>query len=303
MTQNDPHPDGERTIREEESRFKALFESAGDAIMIARVDGEEVWFTDVNNGAAALFGIPRIAFLKLSPMAISPEYQPDGCSSAEGIRKNLATVLGGERVFIQWVHRKSDGNEFPCEVTMDRIDTGNETLVLAIVRDVTERQQAQEALSLANVKISLLTAMTRHDIRNKLLVLEAYLLLMESNPESPMMPTYVKRALDASGEINRQIEFAKEYQDIGNGIPQWQDLHEVINGVAPRFDHEHIRIEIGIVSGVEIYADRMLENVFFNLIQNAVFHGKTATRISFFLQQTDEGALIRSEERRVGKEC
>jgi hypothetical protein len=81
-------------------------------------------------------------------------------------------VLAGETVFTQWVHRKGDGTDFPCEVTLNRIDVSSETLILGIVRDITERKQAHDALSLANRKLSLLNAIMRHDIRNRLMVLD-----------------------------------------------------------------------------------------------------------------------------------
>lgn len=57
--------------------------------------------------------------------------------------------LKGESLIHEGVHRRKDGSCFPVEVHMDRFGSGNEQLVIAVARDVTERKRAEDILRLA----------------------------------------------------------------------------------------------------------------------------------------------------------
>ena len=61
------------------------------------------------------------------------------------------------------------------------ITLGGNRLLHSIVHDVTERQRAEEALKQANTKLNLLSSITRHDIRNQIFALKAYLVSRESS--------------------------------------------------------------------------------------------------------------------------
>ena len=54
------------------------------------------------------------------------------------------------------------------------------------------------------------------------------------------------------------------------------------------------------ISGLEIYADLMLEQVFFDFMKNTILHGKTATEIRMRYQDTDNGLVLIFEDNGVG---
>jgi PAS domain S-box-containing protein len=291
--------DGQKS-RIPDPRYRALFESSGDAILIATINGDAIRIADANYRAISIFGMARENIIAEGPVGLSPEFQPDGQASSDAFRTNIQKALNGETVVVDWVYRKGNGTDFPCEVRLTRIDTGSDILVQAIVRDISGQKQVLDALSLANRKLSLLTAITRHDIRNKLTVLNSYISLLEEDPAGPMIPAYIRKLLDATLEIGRLIEFAKEYQEIGNGEPLWQDVNRILERVAAQFDQKEIRIGILVGVGTEIYADRMLENVFFNLIQNTVIHGKYAGTVSIIKQECRDGYAIILQDDGIG---
>ena len=276
-----------------ERKYKALFESASVAIMIARIDGETVYIDEVNSLALSFFGLAGSSPDTIYPRDFLSNFRPGMNSPTTTFDEYIKEAIKGEPGSQQWNYRSLRGTEIPVEVMCRHIDDGNRgSIVMISVRDVTETVQATGSLTLANRKLALLSAITRHDIRNRLMILEAYLYLAESDATNTRVPGYIGKMLEITRGIRKQIDFTKEYQDFGNGAPAWQELHEVIKNATMRFDTDEIKIEIGF-DAVEIFADRMLENVFYNLIQNAVFHGGPCKTITFTVDhESAEGCTI-----------
>jgi signal transduction histidine kinase len=90
--------------------------------------------------------------------------------------------------------------------------------------------------------------------------------------------------------MRRQVEFTRQYQDIGVRSPVWQDLREVIARALPG-PGSRVKIHLDI-SSIRIYADPLLERVFSNLVENALIHGEKATIIRFSARVTDRALTI-----------
>lgn len=128
-----------------EERFQALFESSRDAIMVVAPPSWQ--FTCGNPAALEMFGVAdEEAFRALGPWDVSPEFQADGCPSAEKARETLETAVREGSHFIEWTHRRLDGETFPATVLLTRMEVEGRMMVQATVRDVTAQQQAEAAL-------------------------------------------------------------------------------------------------------------------------------------------------------------
>ena len=134
----------ENELKESEAKYRHLFESAGDAIMITVRTPEGPRFIACNQKAGELFGTDKDGLLGADPTMLSPPKQPDGTDSYEIILKNMRKVIEGKTVHLEWVHRRVDGTDFPCEVTLSRINLGDEIAIQAIIRDITERKKAED---------------------------------------------------------------------------------------------------------------------------------------------------------------
>jgi len=132
----------EEALRENELKFRTLFESADDAIMLAT---EGLW-VDCNAGAMRIFGCSREEIINSSPSRFSPPMQPDGRSSEEVIRKKDILAYQDRPQVFEWEHCRLDGTTFSAEVSLNRLDFGGKSYIQAIVRDVTARKQAEIAL-------------------------------------------------------------------------------------------------------------------------------------------------------------
>lgn len=132
----------EAALRESEVKYKTLFDGAQDAIFIM----DDSHFLDCNHSTGVIFGVTAQQIIGRSPSDFSPEFQPDGERSAIKARKYIYAAIGGEPQLFDWVHIRLDGTPFHAEVGLNRIMLKGRSYLQAIVRDVTKRKLAEDAL-------------------------------------------------------------------------------------------------------------------------------------------------------------
>jgi PAS domain S-box-containing protein len=131
-------------LRESEELYRALFEQANDAIFLETENDDII---DVNRQASILTGYTRAELLTMKV----PELQAPEMRGQPGtvIRDEL-TRHGGS--IFESVDLKKDGTRVPVEISNTRLINKGQTIILSVVRDVTERKQAEEALRQAEIK-------------------------------------------------------------------------------------------------------------------------------------------------------
>ncbi|QSZ66246.1 PAS domain S-box protein [Methanofollis aquaemaris] len=171
--------------------------------------------------------------------------------------------------------------------------------VILVARDITERKIAEMAIRTANEKLNLLSSITRHDILNQITVLLGYIGFTKAETTDPTVLGYIEKEEMAAESIRRQIEFTRDYQDIGVAAPVWQDVRRVIAGSVRALDVGGVALSIEF-EGLEIYADPLLQKVFFNLVDNALRYGEHVTTIRFSCTEEEGGVVIVCEDDGVG---
>ena len=166
-----------------------------------------------------------------------------------------------------------------------------EPAIYCTVVDITDQKQAQDALILANRKLNLLNNITRHDILNQLTALIGYLELSKDDIKDSQLMTYVDKEEQAANAIRNQILFTRDYQNIGVHSPQWQNIAETVSLALATLDIHHIKITVNLAP-VEVYADPLLEKVFYNLIENSLRHGERVTEIDIYSESVTDGIDI-----------
>ena len=140
----------ETTLRESESRYRALFESTGDAIMLL-ADGR---FLECNHATLDLFGCNSPTdFIAHHPSDLSPPRQPDGSDSRTAADQRIAAAIESGMTRFEWLHRRVDGQEFMADVLLVRVDLEQRSIVQAVVRDISQRKAAEKALQEAHEKL------------------------------------------------------------------------------------------------------------------------------------------------------
>jgi two-component system sensor histidine kinase/response regulator len=171
-----------------------------------------------------------------------------------------------------------------------------------LLAENTERLRVEKALADANKKLQLMASITRHDLRNQLTALREYLELSEvSRKKDPVGAwNYVANATAVVNQTINTVEFTGEYQKIGVKSPLWQSAKLLVDMTEKYTSLGSVRLENSLPDTIEVYADPLIEKVFFNLIDNAVRYGKKTTTIRFRFEETETGDTIICEDDGVG---
>ncbi|QEL19937.1 PAS domain S-box protein [Limnoglobus roseus] len=129
----------EDALRASESRFRNFVEQAADAFFLHDADGT---ILDVNRRACESLGFTREELVGMRVDVIDPH-------ATLGVFRQVAEQLAlGQLVSLDARHRRKDQATFPVEVRLSPFEADGRRLALAVVRDVTERRLAEDALRL-----------------------------------------------------------------------------------------------------------------------------------------------------------
>ncbi|MDD1730412.1 MAG: ATP-binding protein [Methanospirillum sp.] len=167
---------------------------------------------------------------------------------------------------------------------------------LIVMRDVSEILKSKNALSEAGKKMGFLTSITRHDILNQIMVVLFYIDDISHHSDThPQTILSIEQVREAALMIKKLINFTSVYQDLGVVEPGWYKVSDMVErawetrGVPPTVS---CRIDANLV----IYADMLLEKVFYNLIDNSLRHGKNISSITVTAKISDHSAVIIYED-------
>ncbi|MDE4907941.1 PAS domain S-box protein [Methanogenium marinum] len=273
----------EKTLRENEAQYRTLVENIPIGLIQADTNGQ---ITYVNEQILGILGSPSREATEQINLLNYPLLQESGISNDIRTAIREKQPVNGELKYV------SKWRDDPClsyriaPLFKDSEVTG----VLGIVEDITIRRRAEDALRLANHKLSLLSRITRHDILNDVLTAKGYLEINEADYPASMTPclTFVEEAIT---RIEREVEFTQEYQELGNLPPEWQVIRQVIEEGCQQMNvPKEIRVEID-VPPIEIYADQLLTPAISNIFRNALVHAKGLTKISASTHETQAGEL------------
>jgi PAS domain-containing protein len=95
-----------------------------------------------------MFGFENIAdLIKCGPVELSPPHQPDGRPSQEAAMEYITKAMQMDAPLrFDWIHRRTNGTEFPCEIALLMIVLAGQKHLLTNIRDITERKQAEKEL-------------------------------------------------------------------------------------------------------------------------------------------------------------
>ena len=132
----------EEDLRESEKRFRLLFEASPDAIVLSDKNGK---ITELNGQVEKFFGYSRGELIGQQVEILVPERfrQSHPQRRAEYSEKSRTRPMGAG---IELFGRRKDGSEFPADIMLSPVDLAGGKMVLSVIRDISEKVRAKEAL-------------------------------------------------------------------------------------------------------------------------------------------------------------
>jgi diguanylate cyclase (GGDEF)-like protein/PAS domain S-box-containing protein len=137
-------------LRSSESRYRALVETAVDAIV--SVDSEGA-ISDFNGAAEQLFGYSAEEVIGRPVTILMPERQRprDGADLSRSLAAQAAPAVGRT---VEVIGRRRDGREVPMEISLGTWQTDGRVSFTGVARDVSERRRQEEELQEARERFA-----------------------------------------------------------------------------------------------------------------------------------------------------
>jgi PAS domain S-box-containing protein len=280
----------EEALRTSEQQYTRLFEHANDGIAIVQ-DGI---IRKLNARVATMIGYTTG---DLAGQSISRVIHPDDLPEVlDRHLRRLAGETGFPSIYTFRMVTK-EGAPLWVELNTTVIDWQGRPATLNIIRDITDRKRADDALREANKKLNLLSSVTRHDVLNKLTILGGLIEISRSHSaHGEEMASYLDREMVEVSRIQRIISFTREYQEIGVHSAEWQAIGNVVAGAAGALDPGGVVLDLQLPE-CQVYADRLLQKVFYNLLDNSLrYGGEKLSRIRVSGTRTEGGLTITVED-------
>jgi PAS domain S-box-containing protein len=253
---------GEEQLHASEARNRTLIEWAPDAIVV--IDVADGCFTDFNQHAIELFGVPAEQLRRLSPTDVSPPLQPDGRASRTAALEHIQAAVAGAKPVFFWTHRGPAGREIPCQIWLVRLPDPTRVLIRGSIIDITERVRLEDQLRQSQKVEAMgqLAAGVAHDFNNLLTVISGYsgMLLDQLPPQDPRR-AHVRAISDAAEQsawlterllaFSRRAVLVPRVVDVNNAMRETERLLRRIIGEDIRLsaaldvDAGHILIDPG----------------------------------------------------------
>ena len=189
----------ERTLRENERRYRLLFNNVNDAVFL----GRGRYTIDCNARALEMFTCTREQIIGETFGRFSPLSQPDGRPSSV-FADMIAAAEQGEQQFFEWQYQRADGTLFDAEVTLSFITLNDDAHLLATVHDISDRKIVEAELRLSNARLSRINRIAAHiyDLRDVESVACASVEVLSEQEAAPLVRFFV---FDAATHIVRMV--------------------------------------------------------------------------------------------------
>ena len=212
-------------LEQSQAKYKSLYASSTDGVMIF----SETKFVDINPKTLEMFRATEEEILGLSPIELSPEYQPDGQLSETKAMTYIKACIDGVAQNFEWRHRRLDGTEFDCDIMLNSVNVSGKKTLYALLRDITAKKDAarmaeqnykleiakKEAEQLAKSKMNFLANMS-HEIRTPMNGIFGMVSLVLDTPLNSEQKDYIETIQSSTQSLLTILNDVLEYSKLSN---------------------------------------------------------------------------------------
>lgn len=266
----------EEALRESEDKYRSIVEQSSEMLFLHDLEGN---FHEVNRAAIQRTGYSREKLLSMNVF----DLHADNTDNADIMRGWKALCVEAPPITAEVNHKCKDGVVYPAEVCVNKIILGNREFILSLVRDLTERKQAEAERELLQAQllqaqkmesIGRLAGGVAHDFNNMLQVILGHVELILDwnglNRASRESLEEIKGSAKRSADITRQLlGFARKQM----ANPRVLDLNDTVSAMLrmlQRLIGEHITLvwnpdkDLWHVQIDPIQVDQILANLVIN---------------------------------------
>ncbi|MDQ3621355.1 MAG: PAS domain S-box protein [Verrucomicrobiota bacterium] len=295
----------EEAVRHSEEQTRLIVDTAYDAFIAIDAAG---CTTNWNTQAEATFGWTREEAIgrRLSETIIPPQYQQ---AHERGMKHFHGTGHGpvlNKRIEITAMHR--DGREFPVELTIWPIKTGETCTFNAFIRDITESKKAEEAVHKARAeaeranraKSEFISRMSQ-ELRTPMNAILGFAQLLEMENPAPRQRESIEQILGSGRHLFELFDEVLDISRIEAGelsispepVRVSEVLKECVQLIRPLAAQRRVHLELGACGNCtrRVMADRQrFKQVMLNLLSNAVKYNRESGRVTVSCEESGVGS-------------
>ena len=268
-------------------RFRALIDETTDMIMVVRVPDNKL--IDVNRACTTQLNYPLADLLALDMfMLIAPHKR-------EIFREFLIHAAASRKQEkIETALVASDGAEIPVELSLRVVMLREGKFGIVVARDIRERIGYEQALLKTQKKLNLINSLTRTDIKSQVFLVMAYLEVLKTIAKHPDEMAILDKLQRTASEIQRHIEFAENYQDVGVQTPRWQNFNEVLIYAVSHLPPIPIT-RVTSLESIILRSDPLFEKGLMHLMEYIFTHGKITKPVRIAHKESGKELVISLE--------
>jgi PAS domain S-box-containing protein len=258
----------EEALRSSEARYKALFEQAGDYLLLMEIpEGKLPIIRDVNSSALRVLGYSKDELVGKHISVL------DSSSNYERTYSLVQKLRGGKQCTFKTAHRRKDGSLIYVEALIKPVKIGADIWFISIHRDITECKRAEQALKLSEAHFRTLFDNAVDCILLFVSGDQGVPVIQDANPSALKMHGYTREELIGKplSIIDKSIS-ATLYKDFNTEFPT----------DAPKVFHVQHQRKDGSIFEVEASVMRLIlddKTVWFSFEREVINQNKTETTL------------------------
>ncbi|OAN55212.1 hypothetical protein A6A04_11150 [Paramagnetospirillum marisnigri] len=272
----------EAALSASEARFRTIFDAISDAIFIHDLTSGAI--LAVNQRMLEMYGYDTAA--QVQALRVGQLSEGTAPYDDDAARQWIVRAASGETQLFEWRARKRDGSLFWVEVNMRSARISGVDRLLVVVRDVSERKEAEriltertEALERSNADLEQFAYVASHDLREPLRMVSSYMALLERRYGDKLDKDghdFIAFAKEGAVRMDRLVQDLLEFSRVGriNDPPTAVALDvltaNVLRVLRPVIAEAGARVNIPTSLPVVVCCGNEVFLLFQNLISNAI---------------------------------